>query len=90
MPVKKAAIKDIRQSKKRTLQNLRVSREIKAIAKQVEKSLVAKEFDKLNDLSIKFQKAVDKAVKHGQMKLNTASRKKSRLAQQVKKGKVKE
>ena len=82
MPNKKAAIKDLRQTKKRTLRNSLVKRNIKEIIKKGQKA-VAKG-DKVDDLSKQLQKAVDKAVKSNILNANTANRKKSRFAQMIK------
>ncbi|PIZ98991.1 MAG: 30S ribosomal protein S20 [Candidatus Komeilibacteria bacterium CG_4_10_14_0_2_um_filter_37_10] len=85
MPIKKAAYKDLRQNKKRKLANLRVDRQIKDTAKKIEQALVAKNMDKVTELTKSFQKIVDKAVQHGQLKKNTAARKKSRLVKKISK-----
>lgn len=85
MPVKKAAYKDLRQNKKRKLVNLRVDRQIKDTAKKIEQALLAKDMNKVLELAKSFQKTVDKAVQHGQLKMNTAARKKSRLAKKINK-----
>lgn len=87
MPNKKAAIKDLRQTKKHTLRNSLVKRNIKEIIKRGQKAVAKGE--KVDDLAKQLQKAVDKAVKSNILKANTASRKKSRFAQMVKRSTVK-
>lgn len=83
MPNKKAAIKDLRQTKKRTLRNSLVKRNIKEIIKKGQKAIAKGE--KVDNISKELQKAVDKAVKNNILKANTANRKKSRFAKMVKK-----
>lgn len=85
MPVTKSAKKSLRQDKKRTLKNLGEKRKIKDLFKKTLKALEANETDKVKDLMRQFQKAIDKAVKHGWLKRNTGDRKKSRLAARVRK-----
>jgi len=82
MPNKKAAIKDLRQTKKRTLRNSLVKRNIKEIIKKGQKAASAGK--DVKDISKELQKAVDKAVKNKILKPNTANRKKSRFAEMVK------
>jgi len=83
MPNKKAAIKDLKQTKKRTLRNNLVKRNIKEIIKKGKKAVLAGQ--KVDDISKELQKAVDKAVKTNVLKANTGNRKKSRFADMVKK-----
>lgn len=71
MPIKKAGFKHLRQTKKRTLANRRVKLAIKRIIKKT---------PSLEALSEAY-KIIDKAVKKGVIKKNTAARKKSRLAE---------
>ncbi|MFH1667740.1 MAG: 30S ribosomal protein S20 [Candidatus Komeilibacteria bacterium] len=84
MPVKKAAIKDLRRSQGKALVNLRTKRAIKDIAKNIEKAIHADQLDKIDELAKKFQKTIDKAMKQGKMKKNTGARKKSRMAKTIK------
>ncbi|MFA6304593.1 MAG: 30S ribosomal protein S20 [Patescibacteria group bacterium] len=83
MPNKKAAEKYLRKSKKLALKNFRERKNIKDLAKKIAKSIAEKETAKINDLMRQFQKTVDKAVKTGWLKKNTAGRKKSRLAASI-------
>ncbi|RJQ34440.1 30S ribosomal protein S20 [Candidatus Parcubacteria bacterium] len=86
MPNKKAAIKHLRQTVKRTRSNSLVNRNIKEILKSGQKSAVKGDIkDKSAELTYSLQKAVDKAVKSGIIKPNTANRKKSRFAKMLKK-----
>lgn len=83
MPNKKAAIKDLRQTKKRTLRNSLVKRNIKEIIKKGQKAVSTGK--DVKDISKELQKAVDKAIKNKILKPNTGNRKKSRFAEMVKK-----
>ncbi|KKQ82224.1 MAG: 30S ribosomal protein S20 [Parcubacteria group bacterium GW2011_GWF2_38_76] len=57
--------------------------------KDVRKLVVAKNIDEAKKNLSEAYKAIDKAMKKGVIKKNTAARKKSRLAQLVKKASVK-
>ena len=83
MPNKKAAIKDLKQTKKRTLRNALIKRNIKEIIKKGTKAVAKGE--KVDEIAKELQKAVDKAVKTNVLKVNTGNRKKSRFADMVKK-----
>ena len=83
MPNKKAAIKDLKQTKKRTLRNSLIKRNIKEIIKKGKKAVIGGQ--KVDEISKELQKVVDKAVKTNILKPNTGNRKKSRFADMVKK-----
>ena len=83
MPNKKSAIKDLKQTKKRTLRNSLIKRNIKEIIKKGKKAVIAGQ--KVDEISKELQKAVDKAVKSKVLKLNTGNRRKSRFADMIKK-----
>lgn len=90
MPNKKAAIKHLRQTVKRTASNSLVKKNIKDIIKKGEKAINAGNIDKqANKLIHTLQKAVDKAIKTGVIKQNTGNRKKSRFMTMLKKAGVK-
>ncbi len=83
----KAAKKSIRSDKKKTVFNARVKRAMKESVKSI-KDLIKK--DQVQDAEKSLPtayKAIDKAVKRGVIKKNTASRKKSRLVSEIKKAK---
>jgi small subunit ribosomal protein S20 len=82
MPNKKAAIKDLKQTKKRSLRNSLVKRNIKEIIKKGAKA--ATKGEKVDAIAKDLQKAVDKAVKTKVLKANAGNRKKSRFADMVK------
>ncbi len=79
MPVKKAAIKDLRQNKKRRARNLQVTNQIKKLVKEARAHLTKGNKEKAAEAVKKAVKALDKAVQNKKMKKNTASRTKSRL-----------
>lgn len=87
MPNTKSAAKELRKTKKRTIKNLRVKRNIKSLAKAILKAVEAGDLDKAKKLFPDFQKTVDKAAKVNVIKKNTAARKKSRLVKKIKNAK---
>lgn len=85
MPNKKAAIKHLRQTKKRTLANSLVKRQIKELVKKGQKAIDDGTIkDKQATLSHDLQKIVDKAVKRGILKPNAGNRRKSRFMKRIK------
>lgn len=78
MPNRKAAIKDLRTSARRTERNKKLKDSLKSVIKKSLKAIDAKE-PTAKELVIKASKAIDKAAKVGLIKKNTASRRKSRL-----------
>ncbi|MBU1046699.1 30S ribosomal protein S20 [Patescibacteria group bacterium] len=84
MPVIKSAKKALRGSEKKRIFNLRRKRTMKDAVKTVTKLVSTKdEKGAMDKLSIAY-KAIDKAVKRGVVKKNTAARKKSVLARSIK------
>ena len=83
MPVKKSAIKALRQSKKRAIHNKKVKDNIAYLLKNARKLIEAKEKSKAKEFIDKVLKALDKAVQKGIMKKNTCSRTKSRLMKKL-------
>ncbi len=80
MPNKANAAKALRQTKKRTVANLKRKEAFKAAIKTTLRTKTATEALKL---AIQAQKALDKAAKAGTIKKNTAARKLSRLMKKV-------
>lgn len=74
----KAALKDIRQTKKRTAYNQKIKDNFKSLVKKTRKAIEGKDkgAEKLLSDSMK---ALDKAAQKGVIKKNTRDRKKSRL-----------
>ena len=83
MPIKHAAEKALRQTKKHRTRNLEVLGNIKKMAVEYRKSVEKKDKTKTAELAKKLVKAYDKAVSNGYLKKNTAGRKKSRLMKKL-------
>jgi len=83
MPIKKAAHKALRQSKKRSGRNTKIKTDIEALTRKVRLSVAAKDSIKAADWLKQVIKKIDKATQKGVLKKNTAGRKKSRLAAAV-------
>ncbi len=83
MAHKKAALKSIRQTKKRTTKNTSVKKTILFLKKQALKAVEKKDGSKAAEWYTKLQKTVDKASKSNILKKNTASRKKSRVMAKI-------
>jgi len=83
MPIKQSAIKYLRQTKKRTERNQKIKKELKEFIKDIRKAVVLNDKTKLQELSQRLQKLVDKAAQKRIIKKNNASRKKSRLMKQI-------
>lgn len=82
MPLTKSAKKALRGSKNKALFNLRRKTKMVKAEKSVKKAVAGKAADAAATLSAAFQ-AIDKAMKRGVIKKNTAARKKSQLAKMV-------
>jgi len=78
-----AAKKSIRQSARRAVFNLRVKRAMKSALKSVRTLIVSKEKKSALELLPQVYKTIDKAVKRGVLKKNTASRTKSRVTRAI-------
>jgi small subunit ribosomal protein S20 len=85
MPIKKAAKEALRHSKRRHTINLKVREELKNIIKKFRELIAEKKTDEAKKLINTCYKLLDRAVKKKVIKKNAASRKKSRLAQALKK-----
>jgi small subunit ribosomal protein S20 len=85
MPITTSAKKALRNSAKKRVFNLRRKDAISKSLKQLKKLSIAKDTKGAVAEMRKAQQALDKAVKTGLIKKNTASRKKSRLAKMIKK-----
>ncbi|MFH1838324.1 MAG: 30S ribosomal protein S20 [Candidatus Kuenenbacteria bacterium] len=79
MPIKKSAIKALRQSKKRQMKNKNIKKNLKDLIKETQKVLSAKKKEEAKGMVFKVQKALDKAAQKKIIKKNTAARKKSRI-----------
>lgn len=79
MPITKGAKKANRASLRKRVFNIRRSREMNEVVKDMRKHIVAGETKEAEEMLPKVYKAIDKAAKRGIIKGNTADRKKSRL-----------
>lgn len=85
MPILKSAKKALRQNKRRKTLNLQYKKKMKEPIKEFKKLLAEKKVDEAKKLLPQIYKALDKSAKHGTIKKNTASRRKSRLTVMVNK-----
>ena len=83
MAHKQAAIKHIRQAKKRTEKNTAIKKNIAYLRKQALKAVESKQKEQALEFMAKMVKAIDKASQRNVVKKNSAARKKSRLATAV-------
>jgi len=79
MPIKKAAEKALRQTKKRTARNLKIKETIAFLRRSIRKAAETKDVKKAEQLVKSLIQVLDKAVQNRVIKLNTGSRTKSRL-----------
>ena len=84
MPIIQSAKKALRSSARKRVFNLRRARTLKTSVKEVRELAATKTQEAQAKLPSAYQ-AIDKAVKRGLIKNNTAARKKSRLSKLVKK-----
>ncbi len=84
MPIKKAAMKALRQAKKNIMRNKLVKEKVRQLIRRSHRVIKENKLDEARNLLKETAKAVDKAVKSKILKQNTASRIKSRLAKKIK------
>jgi small subunit ribosomal protein S20 len=84
MPIKKSAIKALRQSDKKAERNKLVKENITYLRRMTRKAIEAGDLKKAEKLVQDAIKAVDKALQNGVMKKNTVARIKSRLVANLK------
>jgi len=82
-PITKSAKKAFRQSLKRRKKNLIYKKKIKNLLKKLADLVLKKKNEEAKELLPQLNKILDKAVKVGVIKKNTAARKKSRIAKLV-------
>ncbi|PIR69544.1 MAG: 30S ribosomal protein S20 [Candidatus Niyogibacteria bacterium CG10_big_fil_rev_8_21_14_0_10_46_36] len=85
MPILKAAKKDLKQSKKRYVRNLKRKRVVQDVFKKMRVLADGGKIDDAVKLLPEAYKALDKAAKRGIITKNTASRKKSRITKRLQK-----
>ena len=83
MPNLSAAKKSLRSDERKRVYNLRRSRTMKEVVKQITDFVKAGETKTATELLPTAYKAIDKAAKRNVIKANTAARKKSRLARLI-------
>ncbi len=83
MATTKSGKKSVKQAERRRIFNVRRLRAMKESVKAVETHVAQKDAKGASAALPEAYKAIDKAVKRGIIKPNTASRKKSRLAQAI-------
>ncbi|HNP75177.1 MAG TPA: 30S ribosomal protein S20 [bacterium] len=83
MPIKKSAMKALRQNKKATVKNYKVKANLKELIKKSRKLIEAKDQSTSPESVKQAIKAIDKAVQNKIIKKNTGSRKKSRLMKRL-------
>lgn len=83
MPIKHAAAKALRQTKKATVRNRAVKGAIKKLIKDGQRAIAARELEKARNFIQTLAQAVDKAARRNIIKKNRAGRIKSRFAKQV-------
>ncbi len=86
MPITKSAKKALRGSQKKRVFNTAKKEQINKAIKEVKKLISEKKMKEAKALMPKVQKILDKSVKTGLIKKNTASSKKSRISAMIKKG----
>lgn len=85
MPIKHAAFKHQRQTKKKTVENKKAKSNLHNLIKSVRKSILAKDKPAAKTALNKAYIALDKAAGKKIIKKNKAARLKSRLSQQINK-----
>jgi len=79
----KSAAKRARQTKKKTVVQMRTRSTVRTFEKKLRKAIEQKSGDEAQKLLVTFASKIDKATNKGVYHANTASRKVSRLAKQV-------
>ena len=79
MPIKKAAIKALKQSSKKALKNFQVKKKLKSLIRNSQKFIEAKKSAEAVQEVKAAIKAIDKALQKKILKPNAGARKKSRL-----------
>lgn len=85
MPITKSAKKALRQTKRRSVRNVRRKEAYKRELKRIKKFVLEKKLGEAEELIPRAYKALDKAVKTGVLKKNAADRRKSRITRLIRK-----
>ena len=83
MPIKQAAIKDLRKNRKRAARNKKIKTSLRNLVKENRKNIETEKMDE--QILKKTISEIDRAVRKKIIKKNTAARKKSRLFKHLKK-----
>ena len=83
MPITSSAKKALRQTKKKTVRNIKRKKAFRSVVKDFKKAIEAKEFDRAKELLPKVYKTLDKASKHNTIHKNKAARMKSRISKKI-------
>jgi small subunit ribosomal protein S20 len=83
MPIKKSAIKALRQNVKRATHNAKWRSDVEALVRHVRKAITAGDAAKAKDWLQQAIRKIDRAAQKGVIKKNTASRRVSRLTRRV-------
>lgn len=83
MPIKRAAYKQIRADKKKTLKNISVISAIKTMTKKLNNLISSKNKDKLESGLRSFVSLLDKAAQKGIIRRRTASRKIAQMSKKI-------
>ena len=84
MPIKKAAKKFVRVTKRKVAINKKTKEAMRLSLKETHISLKTGDVQKTKEFFLLAQQKIDKAAKAGLIKKNTAARKKSRLVKKIK------
>lgn len=84
MPIKKAAKKYMRVTKRKTLKNNKIKGQFRSAVKATKTAISKNEVDKAQEFLKKSIKALDKAAQKKVLTKNAVARMKSRLNKQVK------
>ncbi|MCX6800422.1 MAG: 30S ribosomal protein S20 [Candidatus Falkowbacteria bacterium] len=82
MPNKQSAKKELRKGNRKALYNAKVKDTLKKLIKKSGKAIIAQD-TKAKELVTSTLKALDKAIKNGILKKNTANRKKASLQKKL-------
>jgi len=88
MPITTSAKKEVRKGARRAGYNRLRKKAMRGNIKTIKQALVSKDVATAEDTLSSAYKAIDKAVKRGVIKKNTAARKKSRLVAAIKRTKA--
>lgn len=83
MPITSSAKKALRSSRRKKVFNLKRKNDMQSVIKEYKKLISSKKSEDAKKLIPTLQKSIDKAMKRGIIKKNTAARKKARLMKKL-------